>query len=104
MPVIYDEENGGLAIGSENCGDCEEPLYDTGCDAPGCCGYCCMDCGTGCDIEFSPEDGRCAAALAEESDEDYAGRVNAERAAFGLSPLPVEPGQDAAPGSAGKGD
>lgn len=86
MPVYYDEESGSIAIGSEYC-ECGEPLYDTGCDAPGCRGYCCMDCGTGCDLEFDPEDGRCARASAAESDEDYDARVDAERAAFGLRPL-----------------
>ena len=87
MPIYYDEGAGMLAIGSENCGDCGEPLYDTGCDAPGCRGYCCMDCGTGCDIETSPAHGSCIAALTGESDEDYDARVNAERAAFGLPPV-----------------
>jgi len=88
MPITYDEESGGLAVASDHCGDCGQPLYDTGCDAPTSCrGYCCLNCGTGCDIETDPEHGRCATALAEESDEDYTERVNAERAAFGLSPL-----------------
>ena len=87
MPIFYDDDAGVLAIGSEYCGDCGAALYDTGCDAPGCRGYCCFGCGTGCDIEVDPEAGRCATALAEESDEDYTARVNAERAAFGLSPL-----------------
>ena len=89
MPIFYDEEAGELAIGSETC-ECGSPLYDTGCDAPGCRGYCCMDCGTGCDIEIDRENGRCATAAAGESDEDYGARVNAERAAFGLSPVPTE--------------
>jgi hypothetical protein len=87
VPIVYDEDFEALAVMSGHCEDCGKPLYDTGCDAPGCRGYCCMDCGTGCDIEFDREHGRCATALAEESDEDYTERVNAERAAFGLSPL-----------------
>jgi len=88
MPIIYDEESGGFALQSEFCEDCTQPLYDTGCDAPSSCGgYCCLNCGTGCDIEFDREHGRCATALAGESDEDYTERVNAGRAEFGLSPL-----------------
>jgi hypothetical protein len=93
MPVRYDTDD-GFTIDSETCEDCGSPLYDTGCDARGCNGFCCMECGTGCDIEFAPEDGRCATALAEESDEDYDARVNAERAAFGLSPVATEAGEE----------
>ena len=94
MPIIYDEESGGLAVASEICADCGAPLYVPGCDAPGCTGRCCMDCGTGCDIEIIGEGGRCATALAAESDEDYDTRINAERAAFGLSPVATEAGED----------
>ena len=65
-------------------------LYDTGCDAPGCRGYVCYGCGTGCDIEADPEHGQCATALAAESDEDYDARIDAERAAFGLPALSQE--------------
>jgi hypothetical protein len=88
MPIIYDEESGGLAVASETC-ECGEPYYDTGCDAPGCNGYRCIDCGTGCDLDFD-DTGRCWTAMASESDEDYSARVNAERAAFGLSPIATE--------------
>ena len=95
MPVRYDYDD-GFTIVSETCEDCGQPLYDTGCDAPRCNGFCCMDCGTGCDIEFDRENGRCATALAGESDEDYTVRVNAERAAFGLSPIAPEPAPAAA--------
>jgi hypothetical protein len=87
MPVYYDTQGGSFAVASEFCGECEEPLYDTGCDAPGCLGYRCVNCGTGCDIDIAPEDGTCAGRVASESDEEYTERVNAERAAFGLSPL-----------------
>jgi hypothetical protein len=45
-----------------------------------------MNCGTGCDAETDPE-GRCAAALAEEDEEERCARFDAERAAFGLPPL-----------------
>ena len=86
MPIMYDEDSGAI-VHRVRTGGCGQPLYDTGCDAPGCHGYCCMECGTGCDIEFDREHGRCATALAGESDEDYTERVNAERAAFGLNPL-----------------
>ena len=92
MPIIYDEESDSLAVASETC-ECGKPYYDTGCDAPGCRGFCCLDCGTGCDIDFD-DTGRCATALAGESDEDYDARVNAERAAFGLSPVATEAGKD----------
>jgi hypothetical protein len=95
MAVIYDEESGGLAIVPDECPDCGQPWYDTGCAAPGCLGYCCMDCGTGCDIEFDPDAGRCANAIAEEGDEEAEARVNRERAAFGLSPLTAPiPGEE----------
>ena len=87
MAVYYDTDAEEFAIASDECPDCDSPLYDTGCDAPGCLARCCMQCGTGCDIEFAPEDGRCATALAEEDDDDRAERINRERAAFGLSPL-----------------
>jgi hypothetical protein len=92
MPIIYDEESGGLAVASETC-ECGEPYYDSGCDAPGCAGYRCIDCGTGCDLDLD-DTGRCATALAGESDEDYTERVNAGRAAFGLSPLAAEAGEE----------
>ena len=94
MPVYYNDESGQLDVTSETC-SCGNPMYDTGCDAPGCPGYRCDNCGTGCDVDLD-DSGRCATALAEESDEDYAARVDRERAAFGLSPLGFP-----APGSAG---
>jgi len=87
VPVYYDSETGTFAIASDHCTDCGESFYDTGCDAPGCRGFCCLDCGTGCDIEMDPDDGRCASALAAESEDDRDARVDAERAAFGLRPL-----------------
>jgi hypothetical protein len=94
MAVYYDTDAEEFAISPDDCEDCGEPLYDTGCDAPGCQGRCCMDCATGCDIEIIGEGGRCATALAGESDEDYDARVNAERAAFGLSPVATEAGEE----------
>lgn len=89
MAVYYDTTTGRFMISPEECGDCGAPLYDTGCDAPGCAARCCMDCGTGCDLELDDE-GQCATASAAESDEDHEARVNAERAAFGLRPLSRE--------------
>ena len=86
MPVYYDTEAGTFAIASDHCTDCGEPLYDTGCDAPGCRGFCCIDCGTGCDIEWD-DGGRCKTALDAEAGEDRDARIDAERAAFGLRPL-----------------
>lgn len=86
MVVAYDDETGGFVIDPDFC-DCGEPLADTGCDAPGCSGRSCVECGTGCDIEFAPDDGRCARRLAEESDEEYEARIDRERSAFGLSPV-----------------
>lgn len=87
MPVYYDGTVSVLAVSPDECGDCGEPLYDTGCDAPGCSARCCLSCGTGCDIELHPEVGLCASALADESDAEYDTRVDRERAAFGLRPL-----------------
>ena len=86
MPIEYDEDAGTLVVGSESCEDCEGPLYDTGCDAPGCRGCRCDNCGTGCDLDLDPG-GRCSTLLGEESGEDYTSRVNAGRAAFGLKPI-----------------
>ncbi|MDT0381397.1 DUF6011 domain-containing protein [Streptomyces sp. DSM 42041] len=46
---------------SRGCPDCGEPAYFSGCDADGCNGYGCQDCGSGCDLDFA-DDGRCATA------------------------------------------
>lgn len=83
MAVYYDTTTGQFAIIPDECGDCGDPLYDTSCGAPGCTGRCCMNCGTGCDLELDDE-GRCADAIAAESDKDREARWAAERAAFGL--------------------
>jgi len=90
MPVHFDADSGKLAVFNERrCPGCaaEDSLTDTGCDAPDCNGYECSDCGWGCDRDTAGEAGRCGRAAAAESDEDYAARVAAERAAFGLPPL-----------------
>jgi hypothetical protein len=54
------------------CPDCDQPAYFSGCDADGCNGYGCQDCGAGCDLDFVDAEGggRCASAL--EDDEDGA--------------------------------
>lgn len=84
MAVAFDPTEGFLIVPDE-CQECGVPLYDTGCAAPGCVGRTCMDCGRGCDIEIAPEDGLCAMAIAEESQEDALARINEERAACGLA-------------------
>jgi hypothetical protein len=86
VAVQYDAGSGGFTIVPDECPE-GHPLYDTGCGAPGCDGWCCPECGTGCDVEFDPDGGQCATALDEESDDEYQARMAAERAAFGLSPL-----------------
>jgi len=102
MPVYYDENAGTLAIGSDDCESCGSPnYYDTGCAAPGCMGRYCTDCYAGCDIEArSFGRSRCEDALDAESDEEAAARVNAERAAFGLTPIQAAD-PEAAPRAAG---
>lgn len=53
------------------CHGCGQDAYDSGCEAPGCNGYGCPDCGTGCDIDFLDDDeSQCAQAIAEAGDED----------------------------------
>ncbi|MFD5564495.1 hypothetical protein [Kitasatospora griseola] len=50
------------------CPDCGELAYDSGCEADGCSGWACSDCGTGCDLDFLDVDegGQCAAATDED--------------------------------------
>lgn len=85
MTVRYDTGLHTFVIDSEYCQYCGEGLYDAGCDAPGCNGLGCQDCGSGCDLDFLP-DGRCATAIAEEDPADRAARFEEERAAFGFPP------------------
>lgn len=95
MPVRFDTALDGFVIEPDDCPDCEQPLYHSGCVAPGCNGLACEDCGTGCDLEFSPAgEGECASALADEPEADRQARIDVERAAFGLSPIGsgVDPG------------
>jgi hypothetical protein len=88
MPVQYDYDSDSLVVYPDDCPDCGQPFYMSGCDAPGCPGLACQDCGTGCDLDFvdAEDGGRCATALDDEDEEDHEERINAERAAFGLSP------------------
>lgn len=85
MPVQYDASRGKFVVVDPI--HCEQPMYDTGCDAPGCTGFWCQECGAGCDMEFDDVDGFCAQALADESEEERDLRYNRERAAFGLPPM-----------------
>lgn len=53
------------------CPGCEQDAYFSGCEAPGCNGYGCQDCGTGCDLDFLDDDeSQCAQALNEEDEEE----------------------------------
>ena len=86
MTVGFDTTTDQFVVHPEDCPHCEQPLYFSGCDAPGCSSWGCQDCGTGCDLDFV-DDGDCATALAEEDPNDRQERQNRERAAFGLPPL-----------------
>lgn len=90
MPVYFDTTTRGFAVFDENrCPDCgaQESLDDTGCDAPGCRGYACPDCGWGCDLPVNGDQGACGAALAAETPEARQARSDTERAGWGLPPL-----------------
>ena len=51
------------------CPDCEQEAYFSGCELPGCNGWGCPDCGTGCDLDFvSAEDGGQCSAYADSED------------------------------------
>lgn len=80
-PVMYNDSAGSFEIFDPTC--CEQPMVDTGCDAPGCRGFACEECGAGCDIEMG-EVGLCWTALLAESAEARAARHDRERVAFGL--------------------
>jgi hypothetical protein len=82
MAVYYDDEAETFAVSPDECPDCGEPRYDTGCAAPGCNGVAFPCCGTGCDIE--QEESRCQVALDNEDEDETEDRINRERAAFGL--------------------
>lgn len=86
MAIRFDDTADSIVTDPDTCTSCGGPWYDTGCSAPGCTATCCMDCGIGCDIEVDSVRGACAQALAAESEEDRAARIDRERAAFGLPP------------------
>lgn len=88
MPVRYDVDHSEFVIDPGVC-PCGDDLVVTQCDAPDCNAQACETCGTGCDFDaLSVEDGgRCAAASAAMTEEERAARINAERAAFGLTPI-----------------
>jgi hypothetical protein len=88
LTVYFDTAANEFVIAGDTCPDCDEDLYQSGCTAPGCNGLACENCGTGCDIDFLPDDeSRCAAAIAAEPEDDRRTRLNAERAASGLPPI-----------------
>lgn len=89
MPVMWDDEQQRFVV--FNPVHCDTDMYDTSCDAPGCTGFECTECGAGCDIERDPEMGLCAKRIARESPEDAAARRARERTAWGLSPEPAGP-------------
>lgn len=68
---ILDPTSDHVVPDQRGCPDCEQDAYFSGCDAPGCNGYGCPDCGTGCDLDFlDDEDSRCRQALAEADEDD----------------------------------
>ena len=94
--IRWDDSNSTLEIFSAEC--CEQAMDDTGCDAPGCTGFACPECGGGCDREAAGDHGRCAQALAAEPEDERNARFDRERAAFGLPPVGgVGPVADAEP-------
>lgn len=84
MSVRYDSRAQEFIVDSDECDDCGQPLYFSGCDAPSCSGWCCMDCATGCDLALIGDEGSCAAAIAAESGGARKARLGAEREAWGL--------------------
>lgn len=86
MPMTH-HQDGEYVVIPDECPDCDEPLYDSGCDAPGCHGRGCQGCGWGCDWDFAEGNGRCGQAAEAEGGEERDSRVNAERVAFGLDSL-----------------
>ena len=85
--IDYQYQDGGFVRVPDDCPDCGEPLYDSGCDAPGCLGRGCQGCGWGCDLDFAGDLSDCAAAIEAESPDVRDARVDAERAAYGLPPV-----------------
>lgn len=89
MAIGFNDKS-GFVIVLDQCPDHGDWRYDTGCSAPGCnAAYftCCPE--DGCDIE-NGDDSRCVKALAAESEQDQAARIDRERAAFGLPSMSGE--------------
>lgn len=84
-PVMWDDDSRTFFVFDERC--CGIYMYDTGCDAIGCTGYVCEQCGKGCTDLADPERGDCAMARRGESAEDHLARVNRQREGFGLRPI-----------------
>jgi len=45
------------------CPQCDSAMEWTACTAPGCTGYRCLNCDSGCDLDDRPQHGRCARIL-----------------------------------------
>ena len=73
--AIVDPSSEHTVPDARGCPTCGEDAYFSGCTAPGCNGYGCPNCATGCDLDFvdADEGGRCANALDEDDDEDGEG-------------------------------
>jgi hypothetical protein len=74
-----------FTVDPDYCADCDEPLHDTGCGAPGCNGRCCLRCGTGCDREFFDEG---------DAADDHVERINRARAAYGPVFITAQPSEE----------
>jgi hypothetical protein len=84
--------NRTFTVDPDYCADCDEPLHDTGCGAPGCNGCCCLRCGTGCDREFfDPDESVCAQTDAAD---DHAERIYRDRAAYGPVFITAQPSEE----------
>lgn len=68
---ILDPLSEHIVPDQRGCPDCEQDAYFSGCDAPGCNGWGCPDCGSGCDLDFLDDDeSRCAQAATEADQDD----------------------------------
>ncbi|WP_369274470.1 hypothetical protein AB5J55_35125 [Streptomyces sp. R11] len=68
---ILDPTSDHTVPDQRGCPYCEDDAYFSGCDAPGCNGWGCPNCGTGCDLDFLDDDeSRCAQAAAEDDEEE----------------------------------
>jgi hypothetical protein len=66
--VFLDPTRPHTTVDDRGCPHCGGDYYDSGCEAPGCTGYACPDCGAGCDLDFlDAAESKCAQATAEEA-------------------------------------